>query len=119
MTKRFNEEIFQCQCPVFDCNNIEVIKWHHHGCPSFYDLFISNMALIWCEKWGMEEEFFNCKYDFGNHYGEWRSAKFRFATSLKKILAEIGALEDDGIYSTDFVDSLAESLRKQYRKKFR
>jgi len=38
---------------------------------------------------------------------------------LNKILAVIGALEDDGIYSTDFVDSLAESLRKQYRKKFR
>lgn len=67
----------------------------------------------------MEEEFFNCKYECGNHYGEQRSAKFRFATSLNKILAVIGALEDDGIYSTDFVDSLAESLRKQYRKKFR
>jgi len=38
---------------------------------------------------------------------------------LKKVLAVIGALEDDGIYSSEFVDNLAESLRKQYKKKFR
>ena len=119
MSKRYNEEIFQCQCPVFDCNNTKVITWHHHGCPSYYDLFISDMALIRCENCGMEEEFFNCKYDCGNHYGESKSARFRYPTNLKKVLAIIGALEDDGIYSTDFVDSLVESLRKQYRKKFR
>ena len=119
MSKRTNEEIFKCRCPIEDCYNKDIINWHHCGCPSFYDLFISDKGIIRCENCGMEEEFFNCKYDCGNHNDESKSARFRYPTSLKKVLAVIGALEDDGIYSLDFVDLLAESLRKQFRRKFR
>ena len=119
MSKRTNEEIFKCQCPVVDCFNKDIINWHHCGCPSFYDLFISDKAIIRCENCGMEEEFFNCKYDCGNHNDESKSARFRYPTSSKKVLAIIGALEDDGIYSSDFVDSLAESLIKQFRRKYK
>ena len=111
-----NEQIFKSQCPV--CNNITFNTWHHYDCP-FDNLYISDRAILRCERCGMQEEFFNCKYDCGYHGDKSESARFRFPTNLKRVLAVIGALEDDGIYSADFVDSLADSLRLQFRKKFR
>ena len=119
MSNSIKEEIFKCQCPIFDCTNTKIINWHHYGCPSMWDLYISDQAILKCENCGNIDEFFNCKFDCGSHSGEANSARFKFPTSLKKVLAVIGALEDDGIYSTDFVDLLVESLRKQYKKKFR
>jgi hypothetical protein len=115
---RMNEQIFKCQCPVFDCNNTRLNTWHHYDHP-FDNLYISDRAILRCDGCGMQEEFFNCKYDCGYHGDQSESARFRFPTNLKRVLAVIGALEDDGIYSADFVDSLAESLRQQFRKKFR
>jgi hypothetical protein len=114
-----NEQIFKCQCPVFDCNNTKICNWHHYGCPPFSQLFISDLGIIRCTSCGMKEEFFNIKFDCGQHEGETESARFRFPTNLKKVLAVIGALEDDKIYSPDFVDSLANALRLQHRKKFK
>ena len=54
------------------------------------------MTIIRCENCGIEEEFFNCKYDCGNHTGEAKSTTFKYPTNLKKVLAVIGTLEDDG-----------------------
>lgn len=115
MSKRYDEVVFRSQCPVFDCDNPDIIKWHHCGCPSFYDLFISNRGIIRCENCGMEEEFFNCKFDCGEHYGESKSTRFKSPTLLKKILAIIGALADEGIYSEAFIEILVEALRRQRR----
>ena len=64
----------------------------------------------------MRAEFFNCLYNCGVHGGEKDSTRFRLPTNLKKVLAVIGALEDDGVYPPDFVDNLADALRKQYHK---
>ena len=47
-------------------------------------------------KIAIEEEFFNCKNDCGNHTGEVKSTTFKYPTNLKKVLAVIGTLEDDG-----------------------
>ena len=117
MSKRNDEEIFSCQCPVFDCNNTKIVNWHHHGCSSIWELYISDKAILRCENCGDIDEFFNCKFDCGSHGGESDSSRFRSPTSLKKVLALIGALEDDGVYSSDFVDQIADALRKQYKKK--
>ena len=117
MSKRNDEEIFESQCPVFDCNNTRVVKWHHYGCPSYYDLYISNKAILRCEKCGDLDEFFNCKFDCGTHGGETESSRFRAPSNLKKVLGIIGALEDDGVYDSSFVDLISESLVKQFRKK--
>ena len=61
--KRDNEETFRSQCPCFDCNNDQLIKWHHYGCPFFSDLYISNTGMLRCEFCGMNSEFFQCKFD--------------------------------------------------------
>ena len=111
------EEIFKSRCPIFDCYNTKIISWHHNGCPDIWDLYISNRGTIRCENCGELDEFFNCKFDCGCHSGESNSAKFRSPTTLKKIFALIATLEDDGIYDIDFVETLAESLKRQYRKK--
>ena len=118
MGKRFNEEIFISQCPVFDCNNTELCKWHHYGCPNLSKVFLSDCGMVRCEYCGMNEEFFNSKFDCGKHDGENESLRFKYPTNLKKVYAVIGALEDDGILSSDFVDKLAKSLKAQYKKKF-
>lgn len=118
MNQANNEQIFRSQCPVFNCNNTKICNWHHYNCPRpVSQLFISDFGIIRCTC-GMKEEFFNIKFDCGQHGGETESARFRFPTHLKKVLAVIGALEDDKIYSPDFVDSLANALRLQHRKKF-
>jgi len=114
-----SEEIFKSQCPIFDCSNTKIIDWHHKGCPALWDVYITNKAILKCGKCGEIDEFFNCRFDCGSHFDEAYAVKFKYPTTLKKVLAIIGALEDDGIYSTDFVDLLVESLRKQYRKKNR
>ncbi len=113
-----NEEIFKCQCPVFNCNNTKICNWHHYGCPPSSQLYVSDLGIIRCTFCGMKEEFFNIKFDCGYHEGETESARFKFPTNLKRVLAVVGALEDDQIYSPDFVDSLANALREQYKKKF-
>lgn len=117
MSKRGDEEIFKCQCPIFDCTNTNIVNWHHSGCSSIWDCYISNKAVLRCENCGDIDEFFNCKFDCGCHDGESSSARFRAPTSLKKVLAVIGALEDDGIYSSDFVDLLAKALTQQFRNR--
>ena len=110
-----NEQIFKCQCPVFDCNNTRLNTWHHYEHP-FNNLYISDRAILRCDGCEMEEEFFNIKFDCGNHDGEDESLRFKYPTNLKKVYAVIGALEDDGILSSDFVDKLAKALKTQYKK---
>ena len=39
MSKRDDEEVFESLCPVFDCDNDEIIQWHHSGCSSYWDLY--------------------------------------------------------------------------------
>ena len=119
---RFNkisEELFQSECPCANCCNTKIITWHHYGCPNYSNCYISDQAMIRCDNCGMNSEFFCCKFDCGNHGSDSNSTRFRYASSLKKVLTIIGALEDDGIYSPDFVDRLADSLRRQWRNKFR
>ena len=116
---RKDEVIFESQCPVFDCDNPEIIHWHHSGCSSIWDLYISNRGILRCENCGEIDEFFNCKFDCGCHDNESNSARFRYPTKLKKILAIIGLLEDNGIYVSDFVQILIEALIKQHRNKYR
>ena len=116
MSKRRGEEIFRSQCPVFDCNNTELCTWHHYGCPNFSKVFLSDCGIIRCENCGMNEEFFNIKFDCGYHDGENESLRFKYPTNLKKVYAVIGALEDDGILSFDFVENLTKSLKAQYKK---
>ena len=116
MSKRRNEEVFKCQCPVYDCGNTDIIDWHHYRCPLTSNLYINDLAIIRCGKCGMTDEFFSCKYDCGNHFDEKKSARFRSPISLKEVYSFIGALEDDGVYSPDFISRLAESLKMQYRK---
>lgn len=41
MSNNRKEEIFKCQCPVFDCTNTKVINWHHYGCSAIWGLYIS------------------------------------------------------------------------------
>ena len=119
MSKRDDEEVFESLCPVFDCDNDEIIHWHHSGCSSIWDLYISTKGFLRCENCGDIDEYFNCKFDCGCHDDESNSTRFRYPTKLKKVLALIGALEDKGIYTGDFAFLLAEALRLQFRKKYR
>lgn len=116
---RYNEEVFQCQCPVYNCNNTEPIPWHHCGDPTKYKLYISDEAKIRCESCGMISPFFENKYDCGKHDDIPYSVRFRYPTDLKKVLTIIGILEDDGIYSSDFVYKLSTALEKQFNNKNR
>lgn len=114
--QRLGEQIFRSKCPVYDCNNEQLCTWHHYGCPTYSKVFLSDSGIIRCENCGMQEEFFSIRFDCGKHYGEHESLRFRKATNLKKVLVVIGALEDDEIYSPDFVEKLAGSLIKQYHR---
>ena len=119
MPKRADEFIFASGCPSQDCNNKNIIVWHHYGCPFNIPLYISTKGVIRCEYCGMEELFVNCKFNCGYHEGESYSAKFRTPSKLKKILGALSALEDGKIYTVDFIFLLAAALKLQYRNKFK
>ena len=111
-----NERIFISQCPIADCNNKKICNWHHYCCPQgFTQLFISDSGIIRCPC-GMNSEFFNTAFDCGLHEGETESLRFKVPKQLKRVLTVIGALEDDGIFSPDFVDKLANALTSQFRR---
>lgn len=57
MSNNRKEEIFKCQCPVFDCTNTKVINWHHYGCSAIWGLYISDQALLRCENCGEIDDF--------------------------------------------------------------
>ena len=116
--KRYNEEIFQCQCPAYNCNNPDIIPWYHCGDPINSRLYISDEAIIRCENCHSASPFFENKYDCGEHNDDKYSVRFRYPTNLRRVFAIIGGLEDDPIYSSDFVDRLCNSLRNQFRKKY-
>lgn len=116
--KRYNEEIFQCQCPAYNCNNPEIIPWYHCGDPINSRLYISDEAIIRCDNCHKASPFFENKYDCGEHNDDKYSVRFRYPTNLKRVLTIIGVLEDDGIYNSDFVDRLSKSLVNQFRKKY-
>ena len=113
---RYNEEIFQCQCPVYNCKNTEIIPWYH--CGNMYDsnLYISDEAIVRC-KCGCSSPFFDNKYDCGEHEDNPYSVRFRYPDNLKRVLTIIAVLEDDHIYSSDFVDKLSRSLVEQFNKR--
>ena len=114
---RYNEVIFQCQCPVYNCTNTEIIPWHHYGDIYNSNLYISDDAIIRCEYDDSRSLFFENKYDCGEHNDEKYSVRFGYPSYLKSVITIIGAFEDDGIYSPDFVERLSKSLIQQYRRK--
>ena len=116
--KRYNEEIFQSQCPVYNCSNRDTISWNHCSDPNNPKLYISDEAIIRCGNCHSASPFFENRYDCGEHNDDKYSVRFRYPTNLRKVFAIIGGLEDDPIYSSDFVDRLCESLRNQFRKKY-
>ena len=116
---RYNEEIFQCQCPAHDCRYTEIIFWHHCGDIYNSGLYLSDTAMVRCGICGFSSPFFENKYDCGKHNDTPYSVRFRYPNNLKWILAIIGALEDDGIYSSDFANRLSRSLVSQYNNKNR
>lgn len=112
-----DEKILKCCCP--SCNNDRSYIWHHYDCP-FHKLYISNKAIVRCENCGMQEELFNCKFDCGCHGDKPETVRFK-SPSLKKNsgYVVVGCLEDEDIYSSDFIDTLCESIKRQMRKIFR
>ena len=57
-----DEEIFESRCPVWDCDNPEIIHWHHSGCSSYWDLYISSRGMLRCENCGDIDEFVNTTF---------------------------------------------------------
>lgn len=104
---KYNEEIFQCQCPVYNCKNSEIIPWYHCGDIYKSNLYISDDAIVRCGNCHLSSPFFENKYDCGEHNDSPYSVRFRYPTNLKRVLTIIGILEDDGIYSHDFVSKLS------------
>lgn len=116
--ERYNEEIFKCQCPVYNCTNTDIIRWYHCGDLHNSNLYISDDAIVRCANCENSSPFFENKYDCGEHNDDKYSVRFRYPTNLKRVLTIIGVLEDDGIYSSDFVDRLSQSLVQQFRRKY-
>lgn len=113
---RYNEEVFQCQCPTYNCRNPEICTWTH--CDENDLVYINDNAILRCSKCHLISPFFETKYDCGYHEDEKYTVRFRYPTNLKRVLTIIGILEDDGIYSSDFVDKLSKSLEEQYKRKY-
>ena len=116
MNQSKNERIFRSTCPVFNCDKTKLFIWHHYGCPTFSKTYISDLGIVRCEYCGMRENLINTKFDCGLH-GEKKSNEsigtIRFKCppkTLRGILAIIGGFEDDGIFSTEFIDKLANAV---------
>lgn len=116
MPKRADEILFISECPILDCDNKDIITWHHCGCPINIPLYISTKGVVRCDYCNLEDLYVNCKFNCGCHEGETYSAKFHSSTKLKKILYSIGLLADKGIISTDFAFLLGKALIEQVRK---
>ena len=115
---RYNEVEFQCQCPVYNCTKTEIIPWAHYCDVYNSKIYINDDAILRCSECDGSSPFFETRYDCGDHEGEKYTVRFRYPTNLKRVLTIIGALEDDGIYSSDFVDRLSKSLIAQFKRKF-
>ena len=105
-----SEIIFKSICPVSGCDNNEIHTWHHTGCPSDSQEYISDQAIVRCDYCGKKWDFFDSKFNC-NHGGD-KSGK----PCLRKALQAFNCLRETNEISEVFLRTVKESLYIQARK---
>ena len=102
---------FRTLCPA--CRNMNLITWHHVGCPSFYEEQIDIYGNVSCDcgtTFHILDGNYNCGNSFhGNSYDPVCS-EFR----LRKILAMLTKI--DG-YDDNWIDTLETNVLREWDRR--
>ena len=102
-----SEILFKSPCPSAYCDDDKIYYWHHIGCPSWSDEYLSDEAKIRCAYCGKRWEFFNSTFQCSTRNNQ--SGR----SSLKRVFYCIAALQMTNELTPDFNYKLLQSLKAQ------
>lgn len=102
---------FRTLCPV--CSNMNLITWHHVGCPSYYQEYIDINGYVTCDcgvRFHILDGRYNCSSNFhGNSFDPVTSS-----IRLRKILSMCTKL--DG-YNDCWLDALQTNIIREFDRR--
>ena len=102
---------FRTLCPA--CSNMNLITWHHVGCPSYYQEYIDIDGNVTCDC-GANFHILDGKYNCGSSYHGDSYDPVTNRIRLRKILAMLTKVDD---YDDDWVDTLETNVLKEWDKR--
>ena len=106
---------FRTLCPA--CTNMELITWHHVGCPNNYKQYIDINGYVTCDcgtRFHVIDGLYNCGLE-AYHGDSFDPITSESRIRLRKILSMCTKV--DG-YEDNWIDTLESNILKEFDKRF-
>lgn len=103
--------LFRSLCPA--CSNMNLITWHHVGCPDYYNEYIDIYGIVTCDcgtRFHILDGQYNCK---SNYHGI-RYDPVVSRIRLRKILS---MLIKSYQYNDQFIDDLETNILREWDRR--
>lgn len=102
------QEWYRLKCPCPACDSVEVHTWVHGSNCKDGDILINSDAYTKCEYHTTPAPLANCRWDCGNHHGEYRPSCTDALIYSLTIAAGISQSAGNKIWAKKLIKSIAQ-----------